>query len=422
MTRAKDPVEASRERVDSKTRSEERVSPHASTHLGNQEEQALHRAGKHASVEVGRSDDVHEAEADRMADRVMQMEAPSPAAKAERSDAAGASASGSATSPLGEGRPLDAAERSYFEPRFGMSFDGVRIHTGPEAAQSAAGVRASAYTLGSDVVFGEGRYQPGATESRRLLAHELAHVAQERDGARPMIRRQALPEAEPAIEGENDPEALREPEGVPDAGPPEKELKNATGVVRFDKTEVFDSALRKNNVVQTLDAGITVPVTHSAGNYYKVKLGKTPGYILRGKLTVTSPEDKKPEDKEPEEKKPEEKQGPPPPRIVKPEKSPPINTPVPPPAGWKRHTPDTTCVAICNDVVAQKDPYQGTPQGTQIYQTVHGTELLFIVDWHKHPDTPEERERLRKIGKTPSQIEALVNWHRGCSVYEKVAT
>ncbi|HEX8243285.1 MAG TPA: DUF4157 domain-containing protein, partial [Longimicrobium sp.] len=43
-------------------------------------------------------------------------------------------------------------------------------------------VNAVAYTVGRDVVFAEGRYQPATAEGRRLLAHELAHVLQQGGG------------------------------------------------------------------------------------------------------------------------------------------------------------------------------------------------------------------------------------------------
>jgi hypothetical protein len=62
---------------------------------------------------------------------------------------------------------------------FGRDFSGVRIHTGA-AASAAAGERgAEAYAVGSDIVFAEGRYDPGAAQGDALIAHELAHVAQQ---------------------------------------------------------------------------------------------------------------------------------------------------------------------------------------------------------------------------------------------------
>lgn len=83
------------------------------------------------------------------------------------------------------GESLPSSVRSDLEPRLGHDFSHVRIHTDAQAAQSAAAVNAHAYTVGSDVVFGAGRWSPRTSEGRHLLAHELAHVAQHdagRDG------------------------------------------------------------------------------------------------------------------------------------------------------------------------------------------------------------------------------------------------
>jgi hypothetical protein len=68
---------------------------------------------------------------------------------------------------------------------------GVRLHTGHEAAAAAASIGAHAFTFGRDVFFGGGRYAPGSSDGRSLLAHELVHVAQNArstDGER-VIRR-----------------------------------------------------------------------------------------------------------------------------------------------------------------------------------------------------------------------------------------
>ena len=55
----------------------------------------------------------------------------------------------------------------------------MRVHVGSAAAQSARAVNARAYTVGRDVVFGEGEYVPGSSGGRRLLAHELVHTLQQ---------------------------------------------------------------------------------------------------------------------------------------------------------------------------------------------------------------------------------------------------
>jgi hypothetical protein len=77
------------------------------------------------------------------------------------------------------GQPLDASARAFMEPRFGHDFSQVRVHTDSRAAESAVAVDALAYTVGSDIVFERGNYNPQTGTGRRLLAHELTHVLQQ---------------------------------------------------------------------------------------------------------------------------------------------------------------------------------------------------------------------------------------------------
>ena len=74
------------------------------------------------------------------------------------------------------GAPLAADLRSYFEPRFGHDFAQVRLHDDAAAGAAARSIDARAFTLGADIAFAPGEYQPGTADGRRLLAHELAHV------------------------------------------------------------------------------------------------------------------------------------------------------------------------------------------------------------------------------------------------------
>jgi hypothetical protein len=90
---------------------------------------------------------------------------------------------GVAPSAWGPGRPLEPAARELFEPRLNVSLEHVRIHEGGSAAASAQALGARAFAWGSHVVFGPGQYAPGSGAGRRLLAHELAHVAGDRGGA-----------------------------------------------------------------------------------------------------------------------------------------------------------------------------------------------------------------------------------------------
>ncbi len=74
-------------------------------------------------------------------------------------------------------------------------FGRVRVHTDARAATSARAVNALAYTVGADIVFGEGQYAPHSASGRWLLAHELTHVVQQQQGAnRGVIQRFESPE------------------------------------------------------------------------------------------------------------------------------------------------------------------------------------------------------------------------------------
>ena len=77
------------------------------------------------------------------------------------------------------GQSLSPAVREFMEPRFGQDFSHVRVHADSAAASSARDVNASAWTVGKDIAFASGRYEPSTPEGSRLLAHELAHVAQQ---------------------------------------------------------------------------------------------------------------------------------------------------------------------------------------------------------------------------------------------------
>ena len=90
------------------------------------------------------------------------------------------------------GDPLDRETRNDLEPRFGSDFSSVRLHHDSLAARSAKDIGARAYTVGSDIVFGAGQYAAGSSETRHLLAHELAHVVQQSQsvGNQQFIQRQ----------------------------------------------------------------------------------------------------------------------------------------------------------------------------------------------------------------------------------------
>jgi pyrrolidone-carboxylate peptidase len=77
------------------------------------------------------------------------------------------------------GQPLESSTRALMESGFGHDFSRVRVHTDGHAAESARAINALAYTVGQQIVFGHGQYQPATAAGRRLLSHELTHTIQQ---------------------------------------------------------------------------------------------------------------------------------------------------------------------------------------------------------------------------------------------------
>lgn len=88
------------------------------------------------------------------------------------------------------GTPLNPAVRAALEVQLNADFSAVRVHTDASADGLASGFGAQAITFGQDVYFRAGRYDPASELGRALLAHELAHTAQQRRLAAPRIQRQ----------------------------------------------------------------------------------------------------------------------------------------------------------------------------------------------------------------------------------------
>jgi hypothetical protein len=149
-------------------------------------------------LEVGSAADAHEEEADRVADEIViptgstsTLAGAGPRLSQAQSAREGASTAQIATpvethALLGPGQALDPRTRSLMESRFGHSFGDVRVHTQAAAAASVRSLNAGAYTIGRDIVFAGGHNARGA-QGEWLLAHELAHIVQQR-GIQPVIQ------------------------------------------------------------------------------------------------------------------------------------------------------------------------------------------------------------------------------------------
>jgi hypothetical protein len=130
---------------------------------------AIHRGT--AGMRISEPTDPEEVEADRAADRIMRSAWETTGTESRELPPVrrpgGASSGGEAL------RPQD---RVLFERHFGVELSGVRIHDDAMSARGARALAAHAFTAGSDISFGVGRYAPETSAGRRLLAHELAHV------------------------------------------------------------------------------------------------------------------------------------------------------------------------------------------------------------------------------------------------------
>lgn len=116
----------------------------------------------------------------------------------ERSDG------GAVLARLGGGSALPADTAARMEGAFGDRFDDVRVHTDAGAQAEARRQGALAFTVGNHVAFGAGQYQPGTPEGDALMAHELAHVQQQRGGGAAVAAKGAEASDEPAAEADAD--------------------------------------------------------------------------------------------------------------------------------------------------------------------------------------------------------------------------
>lgn len=92
-------------------------------------------------------------------------------------------------SKKGRGQSLPKNTLSSMNQVFGTDFSNVRVHTGNQAQEMSKSIQAKAFTHGSDIYFNKRQYNPGSTEGKRLLGHELTHVVQQ-SSPRSKIQRQ----------------------------------------------------------------------------------------------------------------------------------------------------------------------------------------------------------------------------------------
>ena len=105
---------------------------------------------------------------------------------------------------VSDGQPMDAETKRFMERRFDYDFARVRIHSDSRAGATADNLGAHAYTVGDHIVFARGTYSPRSVLGQTLLAHELAHVIQQRRASQSLPTQLAIGDAADPAEHEAD--------------------------------------------------------------------------------------------------------------------------------------------------------------------------------------------------------------------------
>lgn len=137
-------------------------------------------------------------------------------------------------------RPLEPGVRHQMERAFGTDFSTIRVHQGPQAAE----VDAVAYAQGEDLYFTPGTYAPATEAGRELIAHELAHVVQQRSGRVAAPQGQGAPiNVDDGLEREADDLAARAVRGEVVAGGSRPGAAGAGAAIQRKPTRWTDIAL-----------------------------------------------------------------------------------------------------------------------------------------------------------------------------------
>ena len=107
-------------------------------------------------------------------------------------------------STQGSGNSMHKSTKSFMENRFGVDFSDVKIHSGNYASQLSKDLNAQAFTVGNNIYFNDGKYQPESNEGKHLLAHELTHTIQQKSFSNYKIH-QKLIQRVPLAQGQPDP-------------------------------------------------------------------------------------------------------------------------------------------------------------------------------------------------------------------------
>jgi Domain of unknown function (DUF4157) len=205
-----------------------------------------------------------------LADRRLKRGANARAALADKLGALTLSALG-----FSPGKRVPSVVKGALESRLGRSFDDVRLHDDEPAAKKTRAVDAVAVTQGRHVYFAPGRLDPGSVEGRRLLAHELAHVAQQ--AATPATSSPAVSAAGSPVEleAERVGEAFARGEPAGAAGFTIREQAPSGTLSRDDGKQRPSGTFRVKLLGQTLPLDLATAVDSAVAGRRRLQLGQT---------------------------------------------------------------------------------------------------------------------------------------------------
>lgn len=164
----------------------------------------------------------------------------------------------------GPGEQAPAGIRQRVEQVTGSDLSDVRVHRGASATQDAAAVSAKAFTVGRDIIFGAGQYQPGTSQGDRLLTEELAHAAQQPRSEPSNLA--GLPVTKPGDAAEQDAEQIVQRASAPVVGesvpasPMPVSIARQPGLDQRRKIQGIRVLLPSEQVLLELDDGACITV------------------------------------------------------------------------------------------------------------------------------------------------------------------
>lgn len=153
---------------------------------------------------VGKSNDIYEQQANTAATNVMLSKKANTTpitsiatnnniqtkSNSQQNGSVSSSFASSLNNSKGKGTSLSQDTNNNMSKAFNTNFNSVKVHTDNSAVNMNNDLKSRAFTNGNNIYFNSGEYAPNSPKGKRLLAHELTHVIQQKGGTKNMIQKQ----------------------------------------------------------------------------------------------------------------------------------------------------------------------------------------------------------------------------------------